>query len=61
MIATQSRLMSRLAGQGAMALLELDAEATASLIKDYPDVTLAVFASDRDKRSSPVHPPTWTL
>jgi acyl transferase domain-containing protein len=44
-IATRSRLMSRLAGQGAMALLELDAEATASLIADYPDVTLAVFAS----------------
>ena len=31
--------MSRLAGQGAMALLELDAEATTALIADYPDVT----------------------
>ncbi|WP_123029666.1 acyltransferase domain-containing protein, partial [Mycolicibacterium stellerae] len=44
-IATRSRLMSRLAGQGAMALLELDADATAELIADQPDVTLAVFAS----------------
>ena len=46
-IATRSRLMSRLAGQGAMALLELDPEATAALIADYPDVTLAVYASPR--------------
>ncbi len=44
-IATRSRLMSRLSGQGAMALLELDAEATEALIADYPDVTVAVFAS----------------
>ena len=44
-IATRSRLMARLSGQGAMALLELDAEATGVLIADYPDVTLAVFAS----------------
>jgi phthiocerol/phenolphthiocerol synthesis type-I polyketide synthase C len=44
-IATRSKLMSRLAGQGAMALLELDAEATTSLIADYPNVTLAVFAA----------------
>ena len=41
-IATRSRLMSRLAGQGAMALLELDPGATEVLIADYPDVTLAV-------------------
>ncbi len=46
-IATRSRLMSRLAGQGAMALLELDAAATEELIADYPDVTLAVYASPR--------------
>src|SRR5271166_3653503 len=46
-IATRSRLMSRLSGQGAMALLELDAEATVALIADYPDVTLAVYASPR--------------
>ena len=46
-IATRSRLMSRLSGQGAMALLELDAEATETLIADYPEVTLAVYASPR--------------
>ena len=46
-IAARSRLMSRLSGQGAMALLELDAEATATLIADYPDLTLAVYASPR--------------
>ena len=46
-IATRSRLMARLAGQGAMALLELDAEAAEALIADYPDVTLAVYASPR--------------
>jgi phthiocerol/phenolphthiocerol synthesis type-I polyketide synthase D len=44
-IATRSRLMSRMAGQGAMALLEMDAEGTAALIADYPAVTLAVYAS----------------
>lgn len=44
-IATRSRLMARLSGQGAMALLELDAAATESLIANYPQVTLAVHAS----------------
>ena len=44
-IATRSRLMSRLAGQGAMALLELDAEATKTVIAGYPDVTVAVYAA----------------
>ena len=44
-IATRSRLMSRLAGQGAMALLELDAAAAEALIADYSDITLAVYAS----------------
>ncbi len=44
-IATRSRLMSRLAGQGAMALLELEAPAAEKLIADYPDVTVAVYAS----------------
>ena len=44
-IATRSRLMSRLAGQGAMGLLELDAEATETLIADYPDITVAVYAA----------------
>jgi phthiocerol/phenolphthiocerol synthesis type-I polyketide synthase B len=46
-IATRSRLMSRLAGQGALALLELDPEDTAALITNYPEVTLAVYASPR--------------
>ena len=46
-IATRSRLMARLAGQGAMALLELDAAGAAALIADYPDVTVAVYASPR--------------
>jgi phthiocerol/phenolphthiocerol synthesis type-I polyketide synthase D len=44
-IATRSRLMSQLAGQGAMALLELDAEATKALIVGYPDITVAVYAA----------------
>ncbi len=44
-IATRSRLMSRLSGQGAMALLELEAEATEKLIADYPDITVAVYAA----------------
>ncbi len=44
-IATRSRLMSRLSGQGAMALLELDAKATETLILGYPDVTVAVYAA----------------
>jgi phthiocerol/phenolphthiocerol synthesis type-I polyketide synthase D len=46
-IATRSRLMSRLSGQGAMALLELDAAETEALIADHPDVTVAVYASPR--------------
>ncbi|GBG36379.1 type I polyketide synthase [Mycobacterium montefiorense] len=46
-IATRSRLMAQLSGQGAMALLELDADAAAELIADYPQVTLAVHASPR--------------
>jgi phthiocerol/phenolphthiocerol synthesis type-I polyketide synthase D len=44
-IATRSRLMSRLSGQGAMALLELTASAAEELIADYPDITLAVYAA----------------
>ena len=39
--------MSRLAGQGAVGLLELDAEATAALIADFPGVSLTVYASPR--------------
>ncbi|QUR66895.1 type I polyketide synthase [Mycobacterium spongiae] len=44
-IATRSRLMAQLAGQGAMALLELDADATQTLIADVPQLTVAVYAS----------------
>jgi phthiocerol/phenolphthiocerol synthesis type-I polyketide synthase D len=56
-IATRSRLMSRLAGQGAVALLELDAEATAALIADHPEVSLTVYASPRQTVvSGPVAP-----
>ena len=47
-IATRSRLMSRLSGQGAMALLELDPDSAAGLLADYPGVTLAVYASPRE-------------
>ena len=46
-IATRSRLMSRLSGQGAMALLELDADAAEELIASHPQVTVAVYASPR--------------
>ncbi|WP_191498848.1 type I polyketide synthase, partial [Mycobacterium simulans] len=46
-IATRSRLMAQLAGQGAMALLELDADAAQALIADHPQLTLAVHASPR--------------
>ena len=44
-IATRSKLMSRLSGQGAMALLELGAEAAEKLVADYPDITVAVYAA----------------
>ncbi|AGB26048.1 polyketide synthase family protein [Mycobacterium sp. JS623] len=47
MIAIRSRLMSRLAGQGAVALLKLDAATTAALLGDYPDVSVAGYASPR--------------
>ncbi|MGE2717245.1 type I polyketide synthase [Mycolicibacterium litorale] len=46
-IATRSRLMSRLSGQGAMALLELDPDGVRALLRQYPDITLAVYASPR--------------
>ncbi len=46
-IATRSRLMTRLSGQGAMALLELRSDAAAELLADYPDVSVAVEASPR--------------
>ena len=54
-IATRSRLMSRLSGQGAMALLELDAAAAEKLIAGYADLTVAVYASPRsdgDRRTA---------
>src|ERR1700730_11029857 len=44
-IATRSRLMSRLSGQGAMALLELGAAEAEKLVGQYPDVTVAVYAA----------------
>ncbi|ORA72925.1 polyketide synthase [Mycobacterium heidelbergense] len=44
-IATRSRLMARLSGMGAMALLESDAAATEALLVGYPQVSIAVYAS----------------
>jgi phthiocerol/phenolphthiocerol synthesis type-I polyketide synthase B len=44
-IAIRSRLMSQLAGQGAVALLSLDVDATEELIADFPDVSVAGFVS----------------
>ena len=46
-IAARSRLMSQLAGHGAVALLNLDAEATAALIADFPGVSVAGYVSPR--------------
>jgi phthiocerol/phenolphthiocerol synthesis type-I polyketide synthase B len=46
-ITIRSRLMSQLAGQGAVALLNLDAEATDALIADYPGVSVAGYVSPR--------------
>jgi phthiocerol/phenolphthiocerol synthesis type-I polyketide synthase A len=46
-IGIRSRLMSRLAGQGAVALLEMDAEATEKLLADYPKVTTTGYLSPR--------------
>jgi phthiocerol/phenolphthiocerol synthesis type-I polyketide synthase B len=46
-IAIRSRLMSQLAGQGAVALLKLDAEATEALIADFPGVSVAGYVSPR--------------
>src|SRR5271154_172052 len=44
-IATRSKLMSQLSGQGAMALLELGAAEAEKLVGQYPDVTVAVYAA----------------
>ena len=46
-IAKRSQLMARHAATGAIALLELDAPATEALIAEFPEVTVAVFASPR--------------
>ena len=46
-IAQRSTLMSRLAGQGAVALVNLDADATAALIVAYPGVEVAGYLSPR--------------
>jgi phthiocerol/phenolphthiocerol synthesis type-I polyketide synthase B len=46
-IAVRSRLMSQLAGQGAVALLKLDAEAAEALIADHPGVSVAGYVSPR--------------
>jgi phthiocerol/phenolphthiocerol synthesis type-I polyketide synthase B len=47
-IANRSRLMSQLAGQGAVGLLKLDAEATEALIADYPEVSVAGYISPKE-------------
>lgn len=46
-IAARSGLMSRQAGQGAVALLNLDAEAAESLLAAYPDVSIAGYLSPK--------------
>src|SRR4051812_43463981 len=46
-IAIRSRLMSQLAGQGAVALVNVDAETCESLITDYPSVEIAGYLSPR--------------
>ncbi|GFG69355.1 phthiocerol/phenolphthiocerol synthesis polyketide synthase type I PpsD [Mycolicibacter senuensis] len=44
-IATRSTLMARLSGQGAMALLELDADSAEKLVAEHSDITVAVYAA----------------
>ncbi|UXA15916.1 type I polyketide synthase [Mycobacterium sp. SMC-4] len=46
-IATRSRLMSRLAGQGAVALINVDAQTCAQLIAGHPSVEEAGYLSPR--------------
>jgi phthiocerol/phenolphthiocerol synthesis type-I polyketide synthase B len=48
LIATRSRLMSQLAGQGAVGLLKLDVEAAEALIADYPEVSVAGYISPKE-------------
>ena len=53
-IAIRSQLMSQFAGQGAVGMLKLDAEATEALIADYPEVSVAglyLAAADGDRRA----------
>ncbi|BBX72828.1 type I polyketide synthase [Mycobacterium shinjukuense] len=45
--AVRARLMAPLSGQGAMALLELDATTTEALIAGYPLVSVGIYASPR--------------
>jgi phthiocerol/phenolphthiocerol synthesis type-I polyketide synthase B len=47
-IAIRSKLMSKLAGQGAVALLKLDPETTEALLADYPEVSVAGYISPRE-------------
>jgi len=46
-IATRSRLMARMSGRGAMALVELNPQAAEDLVGDDPELTIAVYASPR--------------
>ncbi|WP_137149073.1 type I polyketide synthase [Mycolicibacterium sp. CR10] len=46
-IAQRSSIMSRLAGQGAVALVNLDADATVALIANHPSVEVAGYLSPR--------------
>jgi phthiocerol/phenolphthiocerol synthesis type-I polyketide synthase B len=46
-IAIRSRLMSQLAGKGAVALVNMDTETFESLIADYPSVEVAGYVSPR--------------
>ncbi len=46
-IGFRSKLMSKMAGQGAVALVELDAEATEALIAGYSGVSIAGYLSPR--------------
>ena len=56
-IAIRSKLMSKLAGQGAVALLKLDPEATEAMLADYPEVTVAGYISPRETVvAGPVEP-----
>ena len=46
-IAARSQLMSRFAGVGAVALVELGSDATEALIAGYPQLSVTVYASPR--------------